>query len=266
MPGSRYKFLLDFLKQGAPRAQAPWTRQQRCNVLVFICRLHCCQLAQYCVIFWPAPLIKISPASLITRPTSPAAASHSMPSCSCPCCIPLLIRARNQGQVWQASTEETVVHVPARLAQPHICECMLTQTFEALLHASTSVCSRAHPLTYTQPRLVPPVPLATAIPGLPPARSQGVSSVLGEPGADLSTVLGLDFNEAVTGSAATVTLDVMGPCGDCKVGPILCGLQWDRKVCSLAQQHPCSSDILARRYLPKVAIVPHSCSHAVIQS
>lgn len=50
------------------------------------------------------------------------------------------------------------------------------------------------------------------------ARAQGVSSVLGEPGSDLSTVLGLDFNEAITGSAATVTLDVLGPCGDCKVG------------------------------------------------
>jgi hypothetical protein len=49
------------------------------------------------------------------------------------------------------------------------------------------------------------------------ARAQGVS-VLGEPGSDLSTVLGLDFNEAITGSAATVTLDVLGPCGDCKVG------------------------------------------------
>lgn len=49
------------------------------------------------------------------------------------------------------------------------------------------------------------------------ARAQGVSSVLGEPGADLSTVLGVDFNEAITGSAATVTLDVLGPCGDCKV-------------------------------------------------
>jgi hypothetical protein len=52
----------------------------------------------------------------------------------------------------------------------------------------------------------------------PAARAQGVSSVLGEPGSDLSTVLGLDFNEAITGSPATVTLDVLGPCGDCKVG------------------------------------------------
>jgi hypothetical protein len=41
--------------------------------------------------------------------------------------------------------------------------------------------------------------------------------VLGDPGSDLSTVLGLDFHEAVTGAAASVTLDVMGPCTDCKV-------------------------------------------------
>lgn len=52
---------------------------------------------------------------------------------------------------------------------------------------------------------------------LPAARGQGLTSLLGEPGSDLSTVLGVDFSEAVTGSAATVTLDVLGPCGDCKV-------------------------------------------------
>ena len=66
--------------------------------------------------------------------------------------------------------------------------------------------------------LLTPSPLSAhhTVP-IPAARSQGVSAVLGEPGGELSTVLGLAFNEAVTGSAATVTLDVLGPCPDCQV-------------------------------------------------
>lgn len=76
-------------------------------------------------------------------------------------------------------------------------------------------CRLTHPF---QPVATIDTPYDTAaVLHLPAARGQGLTSLLGEPGSDLSTVLGVDFNEAVTGSAATVTLDVLGPCGDCKV-------------------------------------------------
>ncbi|WIA37271.1 hypothetical protein OEZ86_014214 [Tetradesmus obliquus] len=46
--------------------------------------------------------------------------------------------------------------------------------------------------------------------------AQGVAAVIGEAGADISTVLGLEFQEAVTGSACTVTTAALGTCPDCK--------------------------------------------------
>lgn len=58
--------------------------------------------------------------------------------------------------------------------------------------------------------------------------------MLGDPGTDLSTVLGLDFHEAVTGAAASVTLDVMGPCADCKVSQLL---RCTRIVLTVQQHH-----------------------------
>uniref|UniRef100_A0A383W3X5 J domain-containing protein n=1 Tax=Tetradesmus obliquus TaxID=3088 RepID=A0A383W3X5_TETOB len=46
--------------------------------------------------------------------------------------------------------------------------------------------------------------------------AQGAAAVIGEAGADISTVLGLEFQEAVTGSACTVTTAALGTCPDCK--------------------------------------------------
>ncbi|WIA17029.1 hypothetical protein OEZ85_013938 [Tetradesmus obliquus] len=46
--------------------------------------------------------------------------------------------------------------------------------------------------------------------------AQGAAAVVGEAGADISTVLGLEFQEAVTGSACTVTTAALGTCPDCK--------------------------------------------------
>lgn len=62
--------------------------------------------------------------------------------------------------------------------------------------------------------------------------------MLGDPGSDLSTVLGLDFHEAVTGAAASVTVDVMGPCADCKVRQLL---QYVTAVQQYSSEHrgPC---------------------------
>jgi hypothetical protein len=47
--------------------------------------------------------------------------------------------------------------------------------------------------------------------------AQGAAAVIGEAGGDISTVLGLEFQEAVTGSACTVTTAALGTCPDCQV-------------------------------------------------
>jgi hypothetical protein len=49
--------------------------------------------------------------------------------------------------------------------------------------------------------------------------AQGAAAVIGEAGDDISTVLGLEFGEAVTGSACIVTTGALGTCPDCKVRP-----------------------------------------------
>jgi hypothetical protein len=51
----------------------------------------------------------------------------------------------------------------------------------------------------------------------PAVRAGGVAVLQSEPGADISTVLGLEFNEAVTGATCTVTTGALGTCPDCKV-------------------------------------------------
>jgi hypothetical protein len=59
--------------------------------------------------------------------------------------------------------------------------------------------------------------LDTCIVIMAAVHAQGAAAVIGEAGDDISTVLGLEFGEAVTGSACTVTTGAQGTCPDCKV-------------------------------------------------
>lgn len=65
-------------------------------------------------------------------------------------------------------------------------------------------------------------------------RLQGAAAVFGEAGGNISTVLGLEFSDSVTGSSCTVTTGALGTCPDCKV---LMGID---KVVDAVELYGCS--------------------------
>lgn len=73
----------------------------------------------------------------------------------------------------------------------------------------------------------------------------GGASLLGERGGDISTVLGVGFSEAVTGSTASVTMGALGACPDCKgSGSDASFRAADCRVCKG------SGEILVKRWSP----------------